>query len=204
MRTSKFTPEQVAMALRQAESGTPAVEISRRPRVTEQTFYRWKKKFGGLGTPEIRELRQLREENRKLKQLVADLSLDKTILQESLKKKLVSPARRRDWVRWVESSFRVSERRACRAGSLHRAIIRYVSIKPRREPLRRRLRELAHVRVSYGYRRLHVLLRREGWAINHKLVHRLYTEEGLTQKRKGAEETQKGRGTRITAAGERA
>lgn len=68
---------------------------------------------------------------------------------------------------------------------MHRAIIRYVSIRPKREPLRRRLRELAHVRVSYGYRRLHVLLRREGWAINHKLVHRLYTEDGLTQKRKG-------------------
>lgn len=55
--------------------------------MTENTFYRWKRKFGGLGTPEIRELRQLREENRKLKSLVADLSLDKTILQESLRKK---------------------------------------------------------------------------------------------------------------------
>jgi putative transposase len=86
MRTSKFTPEQVAMAPRQAESGTPVVEICRKLQVTEQTFYRWKKKFGGMGTSEIRELRQLREENRKLKQLVADLSLNKTILQESLRK----------------------------------------------------------------------------------------------------------------------
>jgi putative transposase len=66
-----------------------------------------------------------------------------------------------------------------------RSVIRYASVKPRREPLRRRLRGLAHVRVSYGYRRLHVLLRREGWAVNHKLMHRLYTEEELTQKRKG-------------------
>lgn len=87
MRRSKFTPEQVALALRQAESGTPVAEICRKLEVTENTFYRWKKKFGGLGTPEIRELRQLREENRKLKTLVADLSLDKTILQESLRKK---------------------------------------------------------------------------------------------------------------------
>lgn len=68
---------------------------------------------------------------------------------------------------------------------MQRSVIRYAGIRPRREPLRRRLRELAHVRVSYGYRRLHVLLRREGWTVNHKLVHRLYTEEGLTQKRKG-------------------
>jgi putative transposase len=87
MRTSKYSPEQIAQALRQAESGTPVVEICRKLQVTEQTFYRWKKQFGDLGTPEIRELRQLRDENRKLKQLVADLSLDKTILQESLKKK---------------------------------------------------------------------------------------------------------------------
>jgi putative transposase len=63
------------------------VEICRKLQVTEQTFYRWKKQFVELGTPEVRELRQLRDENRKLKQLVADLSLDKTILQESLKKK---------------------------------------------------------------------------------------------------------------------
>lgn len=90
MRTSKYTPEQIAQALRQAESGTPVVEICRKLQVSEQTFYRWKKQFGDLGTPEVRELRQLRQlrdENRKLKQLVADLSLDKTILQESLKKK---------------------------------------------------------------------------------------------------------------------
>jgi len=86
VRTSKFSPEQIAQALRQAESGTPIVEICRKLQVTEQTLYRWKKKFGELGTPEVRELRQLREENRKLKQLVAGLSLDKTILQDSLRK----------------------------------------------------------------------------------------------------------------------
>lgn len=86
MQTSKFSPEQIAQALRRAESGTPIVEICRKLQTTEQTFYRWKKKLGELGTPEVRELRQLREENRKLKQLVADLSLDKTIPQDSLRK----------------------------------------------------------------------------------------------------------------------
>jgi putative transposase len=87
MRTSTFSPEQIAQALRQAEGGTPVVEICRKLQVTEQTIYRWKKKFGELGTPEVRELRQLRDENRKLRQLVADLSLDRSILQESLRKK---------------------------------------------------------------------------------------------------------------------
>lgn len=75
------------MALRQADAGTPVGEICRKLGVAEATFYRWKKRFGSLGVSELRELRQLREENRKLKGLVADLSLDKTILQEALRKK---------------------------------------------------------------------------------------------------------------------
>jgi putative transposase len=74
------------MALRQGEAGTPVEEICRKLGVSQATFFRWRKRYGDLGVPEIRELRQLREENRKLKQLVADLSLDKTILQESLRK----------------------------------------------------------------------------------------------------------------------
>jgi len=88
MKASRYSPEQIAMALRQAEAGTPVEEICRKLGVSEPTFYRWKKRFGSLGVPEVRELRQLREENRKLKQLVADLSLDKHMLQEAIREKL--------------------------------------------------------------------------------------------------------------------
>ena len=87
MRKSRFTEEQITLALRQTEAGTPVGEICRKLEITEATFYRWKKKFGGLGVSELRELRQLREDNRQLKGLVADLTLDKHILQESLRKK---------------------------------------------------------------------------------------------------------------------
>jgi putative transposase len=84
----RHSPEQIAQALRQAEAGTPVAEIIRKLGIHENTFYTWKKRFGGLGTPEIRELRQLRDENAKLKKLVADLSLDRQMLQEIVAKKL--------------------------------------------------------------------------------------------------------------------
>jgi putative transposase len=95
---------------------------------------------------------------------------------------MVKPVQRRIVVNWAKGAYQVSERRACRALSVHRSVVRYRSRKPAREPLRRRLRELAAVRLSWGFRRLHILLRREGWRVNHKLVYRLYTEEGLTLK----------------------
>lgn len=88
MKKNRFSEVQIAFALRQAESGTPVSEIVRKMEISEATFYRWKKNFDGLGVGEVRRLKQLEEENRKLKQLVADLSLDKTILQDALKGKL--------------------------------------------------------------------------------------------------------------------
>ena len=87
MRSSKFTDEQIAFALRQTETGTPVKEVIRKMGITEQTFYRWKKKYGGMMPSDLRRLRQLEEENRQLKKLVADLSLDKQMLQDVLSKK---------------------------------------------------------------------------------------------------------------------
>ena len=87
MKRSRFSDEQIAHTLRQVEAGTPVSDVARKLGISENTFYNWKKKYGGLGTPEIRELRQLREENAKLKQLVADLSLDRKMLQDVVSKK---------------------------------------------------------------------------------------------------------------------
>ena len=75
-------------ALRQVEQGTPATEVCRTLGISEQTFYRWKQRFVGMGVAELHRLRQLEDENRTLKQLVADLSLDKHMLQEVIRKKL--------------------------------------------------------------------------------------------------------------------
>jgi len=84
----RFSEAQIAFALRQGASGTPVGEITRKMGVTDVTFYRWKKQYGGLDVSEIRRLKQYEEENRRLKQLVADLTLDKQMLQEVLSKKL--------------------------------------------------------------------------------------------------------------------
>lgn len=88
MKKSKFTEQQIVFALKQAETGIPAGEVCRKMGISEATFYNWKKKFSGLGTAELRRLRQLEDENARLKQVVADLTLDKQMLQDVLKKKL--------------------------------------------------------------------------------------------------------------------
>jgi putative transposase len=82
MKKSKFTEAQIVFALKQSESGISVQEICRKMGISEATFYNWKKKFGGLGVTELRRLRQLEDENAKLKQIVADLSLDKQMLQD--------------------------------------------------------------------------------------------------------------------------
>ena len=103
MKKTGYTEEQIAYALKHAETGTAVAEVIRRMGISEQTFYRWKKLYGGLGVGELRRLKQLEDENRKLKQLVADLSLDKHILQDVLSKKL---SRLDDGARWSRTSGR--------------------------------------------------------------------------------------------------
>jgi len=88
MKKTKFTEEQIAFALKQAETGTSVQEVIRKLGISEQTFYNWKKKYGGLGPSELRRLKQLEEGNYRLKRMVADLSLDKQMLQDVLSKKL--------------------------------------------------------------------------------------------------------------------
>ena len=88
MKNKRFTDEQITYALRQAESGTPVADVCRQLGVSEASFYLWRKKYAKLGLTEIRELRQLRDENTRLKKLVAELTLDKHILGEVVRKKL--------------------------------------------------------------------------------------------------------------------
>ena len=88
MKKSKFSEEQIAYALREAEGGRPVADVCRQMAVSEATFYIWKKKYGQLGVTELRRLRQLEDENNRLKRLVADLALDKHMLSEALRKEV--------------------------------------------------------------------------------------------------------------------
>lgn len=88
MKRSKFTDSQIAFILRQAEEGTPVSEVCRKAGISDATFYNWRKKYGGLMPSEMKRLKQLEEENKNLKRLVADLSLDRAMLQDVLKRKL--------------------------------------------------------------------------------------------------------------------
>ena len=121
MKKSKFTDEQIAFALKQAEVGTPVEEVCRKMGISDATFYNWRKKYGGLGPSELRRLKQLEEENSKLKRLVADLTLDKHILSEVLQTKSLKPARRRQLVAWLQETFQVSTVRSCRLAQFTRA-----------------------------------------------------------------------------------
>ncbi len=88
MKKIRFTEEQITYALRQVEGGTPPADVCRQLGCSEASFYIWKKRYGSMGMTEVKELRQLRDENARLKRLVADLTLDKNILSEVVRRKL--------------------------------------------------------------------------------------------------------------------
>ena len=186
MKQKRFTVEQIVAVLKQVEAGVPLAEVIRRVGISEQTFYRWKKQYVGLEVDQIRQLKQLQEENSRLKRLVADLTPGQGHAAGCALKKSVEPWRCRQIVEYLRGSYRVSERRGCSIVRLNRGTFRYCTHRDPRTALRMRIREIAQARVRYGYRKIRVLLNREGWNVGKYLVERIYREEGLTlrQRRK--------------------
>ena len=121
MKRKRFSVEQIVAIVKQAEMGMPVAELIRRVGISEQTFYRWKKQFTGLEIDQVRQLKQLQDENGRLKKLVAELTLDRAMLQDVLRKKLVKPSCRRAVVTYLCGGYRGSERRACKVVLLPRA-----------------------------------------------------------------------------------
>ncbi|RZI65471.1 MAG: IS3 family transposase [Pseudomonas sp.] len=185
MKRNRFTDEQIIGILKEHEAGTPVSELCRKHGVSDASIYKWKAKFGGMDVSEARRLKTLEDENTKLKRLLADAMLDNAALKDLFGKEVVTPAARRKAVAHLMDHHEMSERRACKAIGFCRMTIRYETRRIDDYDLRERLKALAHERRRFGYRRLHVLLRREGHLVNHKRLFRLYREEKLTVRKRG-------------------
>jgi putative transposase len=185
VKKKRFTVEHIAGILKRAELGTPIAELCRQHGVSEQSYYRWKKTYGAMEPAEVRELKQLRDENVKLKRLVADLSLDKAMLQDVLQKN--SEARQEARSGEVLDGQIRSERQE--GLSVRTAVpVGVLLPEPRRpadgaQAAYARDIEISHARVRFGYRRIHMLLKREGWDVGKKRFYRVYREENLGLRR---------------------
>ncbi|MGG7524166.1 IS3 family transposase [bacterium BS0013] len=177
-------PEEIVAKLRQADvlisQGQSVSDAIRALGVSSVTYYRWRREFGGLKSDQVRRMKDLETENQRLRKAIADLTLDKLILQEASPGKLLSPARRRACVEHIIDVLHVSERRACRALGQHRSTQRKI---PRgrddEEALTADLVALAEQYGRYGYRKISALLKAAGWLVNDKRVERIWRREGL-------------------------
>ena len=185
MKRSRFTEEQIIALLREQEAGLATVEVCRKHGISTATFYAWKAKYGGLEVSQARKLKALEDENARLKKLLAEAMLDVAVLRDVTAKKVVTPVARREAVAHAWAAFDLSERRACAILGFDRTSVRYGSSRGGDADLRRRLRALAGERRRFGWRRLMILLAREGIAPNHKKLRRVYAEERLQVRRRG-------------------
>ncbi|WP_130753987.1 IS3 family transposase [Sphingobium xenophagum] len=184
MGRQRFTPEQIIAKLREVDvivgRGGTAAEACRQIGIAEQTLYRWRKEYVGLKVDQARRMKDLERENARLKKLVADLALDKAILQEASKPDFLSPSRRREAIEQVCRALPVSERRTCKVLGQHRSTQRH---PPRDDADKQRLTAdiiaLAKDYGRYGYRRIHALLGNAGWQVSLSVVERIWRREGL-------------------------
>ncbi|MGP2490699.1 IS3 family transposase [Mesorhizobium sp. PUT5] len=184
MPQKKHKPEEIVAKLRQVDillsQGRSVGEAVRTIGVTQFTYYRWRKEFGGLKGDQVKRLKELEKENDRLRKAVSDLTLEKLILKEAGSGKLLSPARRRRCVDHVVAKLSVSERFACKVLGQHRSTHRKKPHgRPDEEALIADIVRLASRYGRYGYRRITAMLRSEGWTVNAKRVERIWRREGL-------------------------
>jgi len=182
MKRGRFSEEQIVGILKEHEAGRKISELARENGISEGTLYTWKSKYGGMEVGEAQRLRSLEDEYRRLKQLVADLSLERSIGSTRTKKRLELAGLRAD-AAFAMEQFALSERRACRLVELERSSYRYEPRADHNAELREELVKLARQKPRYGYRRLHVLLSKRGHPASAQRIYRLYREERLMVRR---------------------
>ena len=198
MKRSRFSEEQVIGILKEHEVGVSVAELCRKHAMSSATFYSWKAKFGGLEVSDARKLKSLVGGERPAEEASGRCAARQCGAEGSAVAKMVTPAARREAVAHLVEVHEMSERRACHVISADRSSIRYRARRPDDAQLRSRLRQLAQQRRRFGYRRLHVLLKREGCEVNRKRIQRLYVEEKLQVRRRGGRK--RALGTRVPMA----
>ena len=168
MRKRRYSEEQIIRILRQVggrrggQGRVPGAWLQRGHLLS------WKAKYGGLDISEARRLKELERDKPAAQECGGRSDAGQTGAQGSCVAKMVTPAMRRQAAAWLQQRLGLSERRACRIVGVNRSTCRYRARRQQAGPLLERMRELAAERPRFGYRRLHVMLRREGWQVNHK------------------------------------
>ncbi|MGP2416572.1 IS3 family transposase [Pantoea ananatis] len=185
MRKARFTEHQIIAVLKSVEAGHTVRDVCREAGISEASYYNWKAKFGGMEASDIKKMKDLEDENRQLKQMFADLSLECRALKDVIEKKPLKPAIKRELVNYLTAEFAMSLRQACRTLSLSRTVFRYQPDTRRDEPVIMALTLAAERYPRYGFKKLFQVLRMQGNAWNHKRVHRIYCQLKLNFRRKG-------------------
>ncbi len=154
MKASKFTDAQKAFVVKQGEEGTPVAEICRKAGISQATYFNWKKKYAGLLPSEMRRLRELEDENGRLKKIVADLTLDRENAAGRHQAKALRPDRKREIIDEVRQDWQVTIRRAFAALHFDRSTYHYQSRRTDSAFLKKRLKEICETHVCYGHRRV--------------------------------------------------
>ncbi|RSK47194.1 IS3 family transposase [Hymenobacter rigui] len=183
MKKGRFSEAQIVAILQQQASGQTVAQIAREHGLSEATFYAWKSKYAGASVAELTRLKHLEEENRKLKQMFADLSLENQAIKEILPKKVASPAARRQAAQGLVSKG-WSQRRACALMGLARGSYHLVAQGRHDEPVQAALQALSGRHPGWGFWKLHHRLRKNGLVINHKRTLRIYRALALNLPRR--------------------
>lgn len=184
MKKTRFSETQIVKALKEHEAGRKQEDICRELEISKATFYNWKSKYGGMDVSDVKRLKELEEENARLKRMYANLSLDHEILKDIITKKRLGPCQQRELAEEAVKDYRVSVSRACRIARLPKSQYYYRSRKDD-AALITALQDHAQQYPSYGFRKLFAYLRRAGHRWNHKRVYRVYRLLKLNKRRGG-------------------